>query len=160
MTIPKKTILHINFYRTLDLFYNSYWLGKFINHFIKKGKKEKIEKEFNLIFITLKLIFNISIILLFLESIEKIKPTFGLKYANVAGKLREFPVVLTRDKQRSKALFNLKLLILNRKEWYLKQRILNELLDLCTLSNHELLKQKDENFKKSIINRFNLRYSY
>lgn len=160
MSIIKKNILHRNFYNTLDGIYHSFWLGKFINHFIKKGKKEKIEKEFNFIFISLKLTFNLSIILLFLEAVEKTKPIFGLKYVNISGKLREFPVLLNLDKQRGKAIFSLKLLIFNRKEWYLNQRIISEIMQLCLFSNHELLKQKNESFKKSITNRFNLRYAY
>jgi ribosomal protein S7 len=51
-----------------------------------------------------------------LLNIEKIKPTFKLKSVTIAGKKRDFPVLLSSEKQRSYAVRNSKNLIENRKE--------------------------------------------
>ena len=156
----EKKSFYKNFYWIIDGLYKSYWLGKFVNNFIINGKKLLIDKEFNFISIYLKLYFNIIILDILLEKIEKIKPIFGFKYILKAGKKQEFPIFLVDSKQRAKAVRNLAKLILSRKEWYLHQRVLNEFIDLYEIKKHILLKKRDEGFKEAMKNRFNLRYSY
>ena len=97
---------------------------------------------------------------IFLFKLEKIKPTFKLKSVTIAGKKKDFPVLLSPEKQRNRAVKNMKLQIEKRKEWYLNQRILNELIDLQTISNHELFKQRDEALREAAKNRFNTRFGY
>jgi hypothetical protein len=46
-----------------------------------------------------------------------------------------------------------------RKEWYLNQRITNELVDLTIVKNHDLIKQRDDSLREAIKNRFNVRYA-
>jgi ribosomal protein S7 len=159
MKNPKKKKFK-DYYWKVDGVYGSYWLGKFINNFIVNGKKQLIDKEFKTIFIYIKLYFNVIILNILLEKMEKTKPLFGFKYILKAGKRLEFPIFLSSLKQRSKAVSNLAKLISNRKEWYLHQRVLNELIDLYKIKKHILLKKRDEEFREAIKNRFNLRYSY
>jgi ribosomal protein S7 len=149
-----------DFYKSLDGFYNSYWIGKFVNSFVKKGQKHTVEKEIVKSFIFAKLHLNILTLHALLINFEKIKLTFKLKSVTVAGKKRDFPVFLPPEKQRSHAIRHFKNLIENRKEWYLNQRILNELVDLRTVTNHELFKQRNESLREASKNRFNIRFGY
>lgn len=149
-----------DFYKSLDGHYNSYWVGKFTNAFVKKGHKHTIEKELTKTFTFTKLHLNALTLHVLLLNIEKIKPTFKLKSVTIAGKKRDFPVLLSSEKQRSYAVRNSKNLIENRKEWYLNQRMLNELIDLQTITNHELFKQRDEALREAAKNRFNTRFGY
>lgn len=149
-----------DFYKSLDGHYNSYWVGKFTNAFVKQGRKHTVEKELVKSFTFTKLYLNTLTLHVLLLNIEKIKPMFKLKSVTIAGKKREFPVLLSSEKQRSRAIRNSKNLIENRKEWYLNQRILNELIDLQTTSNHELFKQRDEALRVAAKNRFNSRFGY
>lgn len=149
-----------DFYRTLDGHYGAYWVGKLTNSFIIEGRKHTVEKELAKSYTFTKLHLNMSSLDIFLAKLEKIKPTFKLKFAMVAGKKREFPVLLPPEKQRSRAVRNIKAIIFKRKEWYLNQRILNELIDLRNINNHELAKQRDESLRDAMKNRFNSRFAH
>jgi ribosomal protein S7 len=94
-----------------------------------------------------------------LEKIELIKPTFKLRSTMIGGKRREFPALLPPEKQRNRAVRNIREAVANRKEWYLHQRIANELVDLSTIKNHELVKQRDESLREAYRQRFNMRYA-
>lgn len=52
----------------------------------------------------------------FLIKLEKIKPTFKLKSVTIAGKKKDFPVLLPPEKQRNRAVKNMRLQIEKRKE--------------------------------------------
>jgi ribosomal protein S7 len=160
MKIQQKQFYHKDFYRTIDGCYDSYWTGKLTNSFITKGLKQTVEKELNKVYIYTKLHLNTLALETLLEKIEKIKPTFKLKSVIIAGKKREFPVFLEPEKQRSRAIRNFRDLVSKRKEWHLSQRIMNELIDLQEITNHELLKQRDESLYNAMKNRFNMRFAY
>lgn len=157
-----KTLFSYNqdLYRTIDGHYNSYWAGKFTNSFVQEGHKLLVDNELNKAYLYMKLHLNVLAIEVLLEKMEKIKPTFKLKSVTIAGKKREFPVFLSPEKQRSRAIRNIKENVSKRKEWYLSQRIINELVDLRSIKSHELIKQRDESFREAIKNRFNMRYAY
>lgn len=148
------------FYRSAEGHYNSFWLGKLTNAFTTEGLKHTIEKELSKSFIFIKLYLNKLTSQIFLLKLEKLKPTFKLKSVTVAGKKKDFPVLLPPEKQRSRAVKNIKLQVKKRKEWYFNQRILNELIDLQTVTNHELFKQRDESLREAMKNRFNTRFGY
>jgi len=61
-----------------DAIYNSFWLSKFISIFFINGKKVKIENIIYSCFYKNRLLYNISIIFLFFESIEFIKLLINL----------------------------------------------------------------------------------
>jgi hypothetical protein len=69
--------------------FNSFWAPKVINRFITKGNKESIEKEFFVLFKSLKKITTNPTFLL-LGLIKSIRPAFGLKIIlNKITKLQE-----------------------------------------------------------------------
>jgi len=156
----KNTKSNYNFYRSVDGHYNSFWLGKLANSFVSEGLKHTIEKELTKTYMFTKLHLNVSTFHIFLLKLEKIKPTFKLKSVTIAGKKKDFPVLLPPEKQRNRAVKNMKLQIEKRKEWYLNQRVLNELIDLQSVSNHELFKLRDEALREASKNRFNMRFGY
>jgi ribosomal protein S7 len=156
----KNTKSNYNFYRSVDGHYNSFWLGKLTNSFVSEGLKHTIEKELTKTYMFTKLHLNVSTFHIFLLKLEKIKPTFKLKSVTIAGKKKDFPVLLPPEKQRNRAVKNMKLQIEKRKEWYLNQRVLNELIDLQSVSNHELFKLRDEALREASKNRFNMRFGY
>lgn len=148
------------FYRSAEGHYDSFWLGKLTNAFITEGLKHTVEKELSKSFIFTKLYLNKLASQIFLLKLEKLKPTFKLKSVTIAGKKKDFPVLLSIEKQRSRAVKNIKLQVKKRKEWYFNQRILNELIDLQTVINHELFRQRDESLREAAKNRFNTRFGY
>lgn len=162
MAIKSKNthIHHKNFYHSVEGHYNSFWLGKFTNTFVNEGLKHTVEKELSKSYVFTKLYLNTVTFHLFLFKLEKIKPTFKLKSVTIAGKKKDFPVLLSPEKQRNRAVKNTKVQIEKRKEWYLNQRILNELIDLQNVPNHELFKQRDESLREASKNRFNTRFGY
>ena len=149
-----------SFYQSAEGHYNSFWLGKLTNVFVNEGLKHTVEKELTKSYTFTKIHLNAQTFHVFLLKLEKIKPTFKLKSVIIEGKKKEFPVFLSPEKQRSRAVKNMKLQIEKRKEWYLNQRILNELIDLQSVSNHELFKQRDEALREAAKNRFNMRFGY
>lgn len=160
MKFEKNKLYLFNLYKHIDGFYNSYWIGKFINNFIKSGNKLTIEKELKKSLLFFKLNQKHYFIVLFLECLENIKPMFKMASTMKGGKLKEFPVLLNKYKQRIFAIKNLKNLIKYRKEWFLGQRILNEIIDFkAHKATHHLIKQRDDNLKTASKNRFNIRLS-
>jgi ribosomal protein S7 len=160
MKVQKKSFYYKDFYRVIDGYYSSYWSGKFTNNYVLAGRKTLVENEMNKVYLYMKLYMNLLALEVLLEKVEKIKPTFKLKSVTIAGKKREFPVFLAPEKQRSRAIRNIKDIVSKRKEWYLNQRIINEMVDLRTIKNHELMKQRDESLRDALKNRFNMRYAY
>jgi len=64
----------------------------------------------------MKLHLDVLALEVLLEKMEKIKPTFKLKSVTIAGKKREFPVFLAPEKQRNRAIRNIKENVVKRKE--------------------------------------------
>jgi ribosomal protein S7 len=91
-------------------------LGKLTNSFVSEGLKHTVEKELTKSYTLTKLHLNALTFHIFLLKLEQIKPTFKLKSVTVAGKKKDFPILLSPEKQRSRAVKNLKLQIEKRKE--------------------------------------------
>lgn len=159
MKAQTKQFYHRAFYRVIDGHYSSYWGGKFTNSFMTRGRKILVERQLDKAYVHMKLHLNVLALEVLLEKIEKIKPTFRLKSLILRGKKREFPAFLSPEKQRNRAVRNICDGVSKRKEWYLNQRITNELVDLTTTKNHELIKQRDDSLREAVRNRFNLRYT-
>jgi ribosomal protein S7 len=155
----KNKIYYNEYIRISDGIYNSFWIGKMINKFVKNGKKSIIENRFEKIYTYIKVSLCINFNVFVLERLERIRPIFKLKSKLVAGKSKEYPVLLNQDKSRLYGVNNIYNSISRRKEWYIDQRILNDFLDLSNNSNHHdlVLNQKTE-FESSIENRFNIRF--
>jgi len=78
--MKKKTNKNVVFYRKLDSIYNSFWLGKLMNFYIKHGKKNLIYKQFYKSFFYFKYNCNISPFLYILEILAQAKPLFFKLY--------------------------------------------------------------------------------
>jgi ribosomal protein S7 len=83
---------------------------------VQEGHKNLVDNELNKVYLFMKLHLNVLALEVLLEKMEKTKPTFKLKSVTIAGKKREFPVFLAPEKQRSRAIRNIKDIISKRKE--------------------------------------------
>jgi ribosomal protein S7 len=63
------------------------------------GQKKLVERNVLKACLFLKWQDNISPVDFFLESLETIKPIFNVKYIVLRGQKKEFPVLLSKDKQ-------------------------------------------------------------
>lgn len=77
--LKKNKKINNNFFKNLDGVYNSFWIGKFINSFIKKGNKETVSHKIYLSFKDLKFSMHVFPPLFILEMLERIKPIFKLE---------------------------------------------------------------------------------
>jgi len=157
MKISNKKFYYREYYKIIDGVYNSFWIGKFINKFIQNGKKILVESTFKKVFIYFKVSIKKNFYIYLLEKIEKIRSLFKIKSKLIAGKLREYPVLLDMSKSRSYAIDNLYNSISKKKERRLEVKIFNDLLALNS-KNHDLLIKKDKDFDSYINNRFNIRF--
>jgi len=159
MKIRENLLYYKEYYRTVDGSYNSFWIGKLINKFVKKGQKITVENKFKKTYLYSKLYLNKSFHHLFLEKIERIRPIFKLKSKLIAGTIKEYPVIINKDKSRNYATNNFYNSIFNRKEWNLEQRILNDFIDLNkNKKTHHLLAKHEELLINAVNNRFHVRF--
>jgi ribosomal protein S7 len=91
-------------------------LGKFINRFVKQGKRHVVEKEFNKVYKFAKLNSKMTVVTTFLQAVEKTRPTFILKSRRVGAKTKEYPVFISAFRQRNASIKNIKNICENRKE--------------------------------------------
>jgi hypothetical protein len=84
-----------NYYRYVDGVYNSYWLGKFVNMFIKAGKKRRALSTIHDVFKSLKFSYNILPFTMLMGTLKKLKPAFKLrKYKVKKGRvIKEYPAI-------------------------------------------------------------------
>jgi ribosomal protein S7 len=154
------TSYSLTYYRYADGVYNSYWLGKLVNLLMTSGQKKLVERNLLKACVFLKWQDNVNPLDFFLESLETTKPTFSVKYIILRGQKKEFPVLLSKDKQFRLTMRWITNLVQARKENYLSQRIYMELTSIKDPSRHVLVKKRDELLSAAIVNRFNLRYAY
>lgn len=83
------------YYRYVDSSYNSYWFGKFINMFIKAGKKRRAINIVHGVFNSLKYTYNVSVFGVLMATLHKLRPVFKLrKYKVRKGReIKEYPVL-------------------------------------------------------------------
>lgn len=159
MKIRENSLYYKEFYRTIDGYYNSFWVGKLLNKFVKKGQKLTVENKFIKAYYFSKLQLNKNFHNLFLEKIERIRPIFKMKSKLIAGTLKEYPTVINKDKSRNYATNNFYNSIFNRKEWNLEQRIINDFIDMNkNKKNHHLIIKHEELLINAINNRFHVRF--
>lgn len=111
-----KQFYHKDFYRMIDGHYSSYWAGKFANAFMRGGHKDLVERGLDKAFLNMKVHLNVLALEVLLEKIERIRPTFKLRSIMIGGKRREFPAFLPPEKQRNRAILNIRDLVSTRTE--------------------------------------------
>lgn len=148
------------YYNISEGVYGSYWLGKLVNGLILSGKKKLLDRHFITAYMFLKWQHSTNPVDSFLESLEYVKPVFNSHYIILRGQKKEFPTLLSKDKQFRLTVRWVKNLVQARKEHTLSHRIYLELLAVKDPRRHLLLKRRDDLFMSAVTNRFNLRYSY
>ena len=97
---PPAIPLNVDFYKSADGVYNSYWLGKLINTLLHDGKRKIVSKQVYKAFTLVKLVTGESPMILFLEILEQIKPLFRLRnYIVRRVIIKEFPIVVLRPRR-------------------------------------------------------------
>jgi ribosomal protein S7 len=117
------------FFKT-DFLYDSYWMGKFINKFMKAGKKQLVEKTVLLAFRKVKMKTGSNIFYLFLNLLIKFRPFFGFISKRLAQQFKRVPVPLYPRRQTIISLKWLTTSILVNRSYSFETRLISELLDL------------------------------
>ena len=155
--------LNVNFFNALDGVYNSYWLGKLINMLVTQGKKKVVARHTRRSLAVLKYARTTNPLLLLLEIIDKIKPSFRLRnYIVRRVQVKEYPIVTFRSRQLIIALHWLKLEIRNTHQLKssLADRIANVLLNFTSTPKNNLVKKRVEYTKRIVAGQFNIRYTW
>ena len=94
------TALNVDFYRSADGIYGSYWLGKLINTLQLGGQKKVAARQVYASLNSLKYSIGDNPLLIFLETLDKIKPTFRLRnYIVRRVIIKEYPIVVLRPRR-------------------------------------------------------------
>lgn len=146
--------------------YNSYWINKLSNIFIKKGKKTKVMKYINLSLIQIKFLYNINPIIFLFEVIESIKPIFKLENTFPGKTAVVYPRAVNLDKRYNVAIKWIKLYILDNQHNLRRSRAVfwkQFYIEITQLSLHKsnpLIKKRDEYHQNAIHLQDNLRYTW
>ncbi len=127
-----KTVEKLKLLRTQsNFFYDSFWLSKFMNKFIKDGRKAIVEKAIYNAFVEIKQRLKLNPSDILLKSIEMLRSIVDVaKLFKFRGKRRRrkiilIPVPIQERRQVIMALSWLKQLILNEKKWRRRHRYIN-----------------------------------
>jgi len=162
---PPTLPLNIDFYNVVDGVYTSYWAGKLISTLQRDGKKKTIAKYFYKAAGILKLSLGTSPLLLLLETLDKIKPTFRLRNRIVRRSIiKEYPIVVLRPRQLILAVHWLKEEIRTSSGVFgasLGTEIAGKLLEFkLSPRKNNLVKKRNEYTGRTIKAQFNIRYNF
>lgn len=97
---PASMELNTIFFGTADGIYASYWVGKLISTLLHQGKKKIAARALYRAFTLIKYTLNINPLLLFLETLDRVRPTFRLRNRIVRRVvIKEYPIVDHRSRQ-------------------------------------------------------------
>lgn len=154
-----KTIEKVKMLRTQsNFFYDSFWINKFINKFIKNGRKVVVEKAIYHAFVEIKQRLKLNPSDILLKSIEMLRSIVDVaKLFKFRGKRRKrkiilIPVPIHERRQVIMALSWLKQLILNQKKSRRRQRHIN---------NSKVIKKQrglSKSKKKTFYDRFQIAF--
>ena len=162
---PASLSLNIDFHRSADGVYTSYWLGKFMNTLFQGGNKKTVSKYVYRAFSRLKFMTGTNPLILFLEVLDKIKPTFRLRnYIVRRVIIKEFPIVVLRPRRLIMAVHWLKEDVQSNSGRFttsLDNDIASKLLDFrANPKKNNLVKKRNEFTKRTIKAQFNIRYNF
>jgi ribosomal protein S7 len=156
--------LNIDFYRTLDGVYGSYWTGKLISTLQREGKKKTVMRHFYRGAAMIKLSTGLSPLLLLLETLDKIKPTFRLRNRIRRTTIKEYPIVVLKPRRIILAIHWLKEEIQSSSGVFgtaLGTEIAGKLLDFkLNPKKNNLIKKRNEYTKRTVKAQFNMRYNF
>lgn len=157
---------NVSLYPKIDGRYHSYWLGKFFNFFIKKGKKYMVYKHLYLCFLIIKYSKNLTPLLYWFEILEQIKPTFKLTSIFPNKKMVVYPRVILGSKQYKITLRWLREITKYDYEQTRKDKIpfyrviLSSFEFLNSSNNKSLLKKRDNYLSDAIRLQDHIRYTW
>jgi len=162
---PASMELNADFYRSAEGVYTSYWLGKFMSTILHDGKKKTVAKYVYKALAQIKFSIHGNPLLLFLEVLDKIKPTFRLRnYIVRRVIIKEFPIVVLRPRRLILAIHWLKEEVQSNSGKFavsLDNQIVTKLLDFrLNPKKNNLVKKRNEFIKRTIKAQFNIRYNF
>jgi ribosomal protein S7 len=129
---------------------------------VVKGGKKTITKHIYNSFAVIKYKRSVNPLLLLLEIIDKVKPSFRLRnYIVRRVQIKEYPIVTFRSRQLMIALHWLKAEIRSTRQ--LKSSLMNKIADVFLnfepTSKNNLVKKRLEYTKRIVAGQFNIRYT-
>lgn len=149
-----------------DGVYRSYWISKFNNAFIKRGKKKKINKHLNKCLVSIKFNTHASPIIFVFEIVDRVKPTFKLENSFPGKTPVIYPKVVDSAKQYSIAIRWIQLYILENRSnagrntvgFY--KHLISSLNQLATSKSNLLIKKRDRYHQEAVALQENARYTW
>ena len=144
----------------VDPFYNSYWIGKFFNKFMKMGKKHLIEHTILKCFQNIQKETNIQVLYFFFTVLTKFRPLFGFISKRFGKQFKKIPVPLYPRRQ---IITSLKWLVLSIQINHLssfEDRLVSEFLDLNAKKKTSLWKRYTDHLQEVNENRLNHRFRW
>ena len=159
------TVLNVDFYRSVEGIYSSYWLGKLINTLQQGGQKKVIARHVYNALTSLRYSTGGNPLLIFLETLDKIKPTFRLRnYIVRRIIIKEYPVVVLRPRRLILAVHWIKEEVQAGTDKFgasLTARIAALLKDFkSNAKKNNLSKKRNEYIKRTVKAQFNIRYTF
>lgn len=158
--------IQLNKITFVDGIYNSYWINKINNMFVKKGKKKLMNKHFYKCLLTIKFTNNINPLIYIFEIIDSIKPTFRLENSFPSKTAIVYPKIINAFKQYNIVIRWIQIFILENKynagrntvKFY--KYIVNSLTQLQILKFNPLIKKRDRYHKEAVVLQDNMRYTW
>jgi ribosomal protein S7 len=156
---------NLDYYAAVDGVYSSYWVGKLISVLVKKGNKKIASKHVYKSFSAAKYITGVSPLIIFLEILDRIKPTFRLRnYIVRRVIIKEYPIVARRSQQLMLATHWFKTEVRSGSVYFgrsFSQEITNKLLEFrSNPKKNNLIKKRAEYTRRTIVAQFNIRYPW
>ena len=159
------TALNVDFYRSVEGIYSSYWLGKLINTLQRGGQRKVIARHVYGALTSLRYSTGANPLLIFLETLDKIKPTFRLRnYIVRRVIIKEYPIVVLRPRRLILAVHWIKEEVQAGTDKFgasLTARIATLLKDFkSNAKKNNLSKKRNEYIKRTVKAQFNIRYTF
>lgn len=157
--------LNIDFHRSAEGIYDSYWVGKFINTLQLGGGKKTASACVYKALASVKYGTSANPLIVFLETLDRTKPTFRLRnYIVRRVIIKEYPIVVLRPRRLILAVHWLKeevRSLTGRFDVPLATRIANQLLEFRANSKKSsLAKKRNDYVKRTVKAQFNIRYTF
>jgi ribosomal protein S7 len=156
---------NLKYFRVIDSIYQSFWVGRLINFFIKKGKKKAAAKQMHSALLRLKIEQNTNPLLFILELLDQAKPIFKLENYFLGKKMINYPRVVNESKRYMIAL---KWLRAEINSSHISSRVspsfsdifYDKLIEIKTAKRNSLLKKRDMQNISSVDLQDNIRFSW
>lgn len=168
-SIKPSSMLELNkhFFKYIEGIYSSYWMGRFLNMFVKKGKKKTAAKHLYKALLYAKLQLGSMPMLLLLELLERLKPTFRLrKYVVRRTQLKEYPHVARASRRYMMSVRWLADEIVSEYNPAFSQepfflRLSNKFVNFYSNpKKHSLTKTRNKHEKTTVKTQFNMRFNW